>query len=198
MKNLIAFLILSVSLSSQAHICDDIVRAVTTDQKDMVMAVTLNPQALGLSPFAIYSMEMTNYVSWKENQVGCLADVLHRADIEVKSVKGPQLCTTKMTLHRKDEFVSGNGAAVYKIRERQDNCTAPSPEERTNINKCAAVACPYVGENPTFPDFKGNCECKFFDEVIQLEEEWQKYEDFYNPEKSFAKPEGVESPFTAP
>lgn len=196
MKILIFSFILAASFQTQAHICDDVVRAVTTDQKSMVMALTLNPGALNLSPFDVYSMQITDYVSWKENQKGCLADVLHRATVEVQSINNLQICTTKLTLHRKDEFVSGDGAAVYKIRDRQDSCVNPSLEQGAKIAQCQAVACPYVGESPTFADHRDNCTCKFFDELIQFEEEWPKYEDFYNPEKPFAKPEGVESPFT--
>lgn len=198
MNKLIFILIVLMAVPGSAHICDSVVRAVNTDQKSMVMGVTLNPAALNLWPENVYGMRIDGYVSWKEMQKGCLADVLHRADVEIQYLQADQLCTSRMVLHRKDEFVSGDAAAVYKIRDRNDSCVAPSTEQTATIQQCRATTCPYVGDSPTFADFQDNCVCKIFDDMIQFKDESPKYENFYDPALSFSKPEGIETPFSAP
>ena len=177
--------------------CTKIVRAPNQDQINMIFDVAFKPQALALMPEAIYSSKVENYVSWKEDQQpNCFANVIHRADVEIKTIKGNEICTNRFVVHRKDVFITGSFTAEYKIRDMQQSCTAASLQEQTTVQRCAKANCGIVYKELTFPDHLDNCKCKYFGETIRFEDQKNKYEGFFLLDTVFAKPAGVESPFS--
>lgn len=197
MKHFYLLALLFFSPLSNAELtCDQWTRAVNTDQKDMVMAMLFSPQALNMDPRQVYSSKIENYISWKGEQQECAANVLHRADLEVKTLETPgEICTYKLVLHRFDNFLVLPTVSDYKIRDLQKSCVAANAAESQTIVQCLSTSCEMVGNALTFPDYTDNCQCKLFDRMIQFEDESANYEDFFNPKSVYKKPDAVVSPF---
>lgn len=176
--------------------CDQWARAVNTDQKDMVMAVIFSEDAFNMDVRQVYSSKIENYVSWKGEQQNCAANVLHKADLEIKSIETTgQLCTQTFTLHRFDNFLIFPTITDYKIRDLKKTCASFTPLELQTVRACYITTCPMVGNARTFPDYTDNCTCKLFDDMIRFKDESANYENFFDPQSVFEKPESVESPF---
>lgn len=177
--------------------CTQIVRAPNQDQINMIFDVAFKPQALNLIPEAIYSSKVANYISWKEDQQqNCLANVVHRADIEIKVIKGSEICSNRLVVHRKDVFTTGTFTTEYKIRDMKIVCSTASTQEQEVVQQCAKANCGIVDRSLTFADHLDNCKCKYFEETIRIEDQKGKYDGFFLLETEFAKPVGVESPFS--
>jgi hypothetical protein len=189
-----AFSILSnVSASSD---CDHMGRATTTDQKNMALDVAL--KFLGLEEKNILKMEVSNYASWKSIQVMCLADIVHFANVEIENRDGEgRRCVTTMDLHTKDFFVAQlEYNREYKARNVQTNCFDENQSQRESVNQCDSMSqCPRKRDGTLYRDIYDSCSCKYITEMIQFDDVQGLYEDFYNPEASFSKPEGLQSPF---
>lgn len=200
MKYIFLILCTFVSLQINAQVevnCKDIVRAPNQDQINMIFDVAFKPQALALTPEIIYSSRVENYVSWKEDQQpNCMANVVHRADVEIKTINGAEICTRRFVVHRKDVFISSTFSSEYKIRDMKESCSVPSAQEKETIGVCAKASCEISNKELTFPDHLDGCKCKYFDETIRIEDQTGKYDGFFLLDTVFAKPEGIESPFS--
>ncbi|MBY0386294.1 hypothetical protein K2X05_14145 [bacterium] len=200
MKHLLILIttVAALNLNAQQKAdCTQLVRAPNQDQINMIFDVAFKPQALNLMPEAIYSSKVENYVSWKEDQqLNCLANVIHRADVEIKTIKGSEICTNRFVVHRKDVFITGNFVSEYKIRDKKESCLAATTQEQSTIQQCAKANCGVVVKEFTFPDHLDNCKCKYFEETIRVEDQKGKYDGFFLLDTVFAKPAGVESPFS--
>ena len=183
-------------VSTEQPPCDQWARAVNTDQKTMVMDVVFSPEALHLNIRQIYSVHINNYVSWRGEQRGCVANIFHRANLEVESLEAQgQLCTHRLTIHRFDQFLTLPSESEYKIRDYQKVCSSLTSAQLDVVGSCMVRQCPTAGNVRTYPDYTDNCECKVFGDIIRFIDESAHYEDFFNPLIEFEKPEGVETPF---
>jgi len=195
MKHIILTALCLVTFTSQANLCSNIGRAITTDQKSMSNAISLG--YLGLSEENVLRAGTSEYVSWKENQKGCLADVVHFAKVTVLEKRGEEVCETSLDLHTKDYFVDRTEyEREYKPRNVESTCFAPTGELKEKINQCEAMAaCPKSRDGLLVRDIDNNCECSFFYDRIQFEDVGEEYEGFFNPVMDFGKPVGVRSLF---
>lgn len=177
--------------------CSDIIRAPIQDQINLLLDVTFSPQALNLVPDEIYSSKVQNYVSWKDKQIpNCLADVIHRAEIEIRTIRGNEICTKTLVVHRKDIFTEPLFNSEYKIRDPKETCATPTLEEAKTLNACKAAKCGIVDDLRTFPDHLDDCKCKFFQDTLVILDQTGMYDGFFDLNSSFPKPEGVGSPFS--
>ena len=185
-----------LSSVSAANDCDHMGRATTTDQK--AMALDIANKFLSLSDDQILKMKVTNYESWKSIQVMCLADIVHFANIEVENRDGEgRRCVTTMDLHTKDYFVAQlEYNREYKPRNVQTNCFDESQTQRNMVSQCDSMSqCPRKRDGTLYRDIYDNCSCKYITEMVQYIDVQSLYEDFYNPEAKFSKPESINSPF---
>lgn len=188
-----AILALVVSSSVLATPCSQVGRAVVTDQKNMVYDVVFG--YFNLNPSFIISTGTENYVSWKGEQVNCLADVYHYAEFkaEVKSSDPGTRCLYSVDLYVKDHFVGlTTGEREYKPRSEKIECFEESAEQLAQSTACAAAPkCPVSNDGIFIQDFSNDCKCILFDKVIETENRSSDYEDFFSPENQFPRPEGV-------
>jgi len=179
--------------------CDQWARATTSDQKTMVMLIAFHPHVLGLKAQDLFSAKIENYVSWKGPQKtgNCMADTYHRGDIEVQALTADaQICTTKLTLYRRDNFLSEPGTTDNKIENQSTVCAPQSADQAALIQKCQAVSCGMDMDTQAqmFPDYQDACACKTVERMIQFTNEQDKYEDFFDPSKLFPMPAGIDWP----
>lgn len=192
---LIVFSALFFVSSFAGELCSNVGRATTTDQKSMSNAIALG--FLNIKEENIYNAKTENYVSWKVNQEGCLADIIHYAKVSVLERRGNDVCETVLDLHTKDYF-SGRVSfeREYKPRNVETNCFTPEGELANTISKCEAMPkCPMTRDGLQTRDIFNNCECSFLYDKLDFEDVVEFYEGFFNPEREFKKPEGLSSPF---
>ncbi|MCF8060563.1 MAG: hypothetical protein K9K67_14775 [Bacteriovoracaceae bacterium] len=176
--------------------CEHMARATTTDQKNMAFDIAF--KFLQYSPEEIISMQTTEYVSWKSNQIGCLADVSHYAKVIVVKKDGPgKRCATELDLYAKDFFVAQiNYIRDYKPRNTKTICYEESESEMASRNKCEQMtACPRQRDGLLYRDITANCECRPLYNMVKFDEVSERYEGFYNPKKEFSKPADIEDLF---
>jgi hypothetical protein len=185
------------SHSEQPIDCSDIVRAPNQDQINLLLDISFAPQVLGLSARNVYSSKVLKYDSWKAKQnANCLADVVHRAEVEVRTIQGAKICTNTLVAHRKDVFTNSTFTSEYKIRDKKEVCVEPTQQEAEIIKTCQAAQCGVVNDTKTFADHLDGCKCKLYDEAFIIQDKTGLYEGFFNLETPFPKPADVESPFS--
>lgn len=195
MKHFILLALGLLTFSSHAIFCENVGRATTTDQKSMSNAISLG--YLGLDEENILRAGTSGYFSWKENQKGCLADVLHFTVVTVLEKKGEEVCETTLDLHTKDYFVDRTDfEREYKPRNVETTCFAPTGELKERMDKCEAMpACPKSRDGLLVRDIDNNCDCSFYYDRLKFDDVSDQYLEFFNPWKEFKKPEGFTSLF---
>lgn len=179
-----------------ANDCEFMGRATTTDQKKMVLDITYKFFELEVED--VLALSIDNYVSWKLNQLNCLADIGHYALVTIESINAnEERCTTVLDVYAKDNFVlQFEYWRDYKPRNIQKNCVAET-EEQAEMRKACEAKPTCFGPNGEVitKDIYDNCSCKFPEDIIKYEEVQDQYEDFYSKRKSFKKPDYINSPF---
>ncbi len=197
MKSLLISILLSALFSPTfATECENMGRATTTDQKNMAFDIAF--KFLEYSQKEIISLETEDYVSWKVNQIGCMADIVHYAKIRVVKKNGPgKRCVTELDLYTKDFFVAQiNYTRDYKPRNVVTDCYEENTEEQIARNKCEQMtACPRAEGGTLYRDISANCECRHTYDFVQYEDTLDLYDNFYSPKREFSKPPGVEDLF---
>jgi hypothetical protein len=173
--------------------CGQYSRAVVTDQKNMATDVAL--QYLQVDKEKVTRLEVKDYVSWKENQKGCLADVIHYAKIEIDTIEGEKRCSTTMDLHTKDDFTSSvQFEREYKVRNVQKEC---EEQTATQALQCQQTPrCPREGGSRLVKDYQDECKCKFFDQIVLFEDTGDLYDNFFSVLNLIKKPAELFSPFS--
>ncbi|MCR9205262.1 MAG: hypothetical protein NXH75_11825 [Halobacteriovoraceae bacterium] len=192
---LVVFFSSSVYAQMTLNLCQNVGRATTTDQKSMSHAIAKG--YLGLKDENILTAGTSEYVSWKLNQKGCLADIVHYALVTVVERKGEEVCETTLDLHTKDYFVDRTEfEREFKPRNVKKTCALPEGELAERINKCDSMgACPRSREGMLTRDILNGCACTFLYDRLDFEEVSDVYSEFFNPNISFDKPEGLNTPF---
>ncbi len=185
------------SHSEQPIDCSDIVRAPNQDQINLLLDISFAPQVLDLSPRSVFSSKVLKYDSWKAKQnPNCLADVVHRAEVEVRTIQGTKICTNTLVAHRKDVFTHSTFTSEYKIRDKKEVCVEASQQEAEIVKSCQAAQCGAVNDAKTFADHLDGCKCKFYEDTLIIQDKTGLYEGFFNLDASFPKPADVDSPFS--
>jgi len=181
--------------STFAQDCSSFSRAVVTDQKNMASDVAL--QYLQVDQQKVTHLEVRDYSSWKQNQKGCLADVIHYAQIVLELKKENTRCLMIMDLHTKDDFTSGaQFEREYKVRNITQECGQESPQQAAQAMSCEqAPKCERGAGAQIVKDYNDNCRCKYFEELTQLDDTGDLYDDFFNVLNLFKKPVDIISPF---
>ena len=196
LKYFLIFPLMVASLSLYSQDCSRVARATSADQKKMAMDVTF--LYLGEDARDIIEINVDDYVSWKENQKGCLADVLHYAKINVvvKKAQGSR-CTISLELHAKDYFVSSeNFEREYKPRNVTRTCQDETLVQEEIRLKCdQQKACPFNNDIRLFRQYDENCSCVLFDKLIKFVNVQDQYKDFFSPEVDFNRPEDIPDMF---
>lgn len=182
--------------STFAQDCSSFGRAVITDQKNMASDVALG--YLGLDQSQVTKLQVSNYASWKENQRGCLANVIHYAKVLVETKQGNERCTTTLDLHTKDDFTSSvQFEREYKARNAETVCSTETEAEANISALCQSTpSCPREGGVKLVKDYEDNCGCKYFEDIIAYEDTGDQYDNFFGILNLVKKPEGLYSPFT--
>ncbi len=191
-----ALLALSLAAPAQTNDCSFMGRATTTDQKSMAYDIAF--KYLGLQGSQVIRMQTSDYVSWKSMQVQCLANIIHYARVSVESRDGQgRRCLTELDLHTKDYFVAQlEYNREYKARNVETTCFKEDAEQSQQRLQCDQMPkCPTKRDGLQVRDLYNNCECSYVLDLVDYEEVSEDYEDFYNPNRPFKKPEGLQSPF---
>lgn len=190
MKKIITtFLILSSIMTLAAgHACSNIIRAVNTDQEDMAVGTALYKYKI--APKDILSIDLTDYLSWKEKQINCLANIRHTAVIHIQYIKeenqASQICELKADINRFDNFLTFSSETVYSFANKIDTCRPETTLELTKRLTCQSKPCPF-SKVKLYRDYKDDCSCKSIWDYPVFTDHSQDYLDFYNPAKFFKK-----------
>lgn len=195
---ILSLFVFQASFSSDTNNCSHIGRATVTDQKGMAVATAL--RGLGIKQDSIIYLESSDYVSWKGEQKGCLANILHKTKIKViYKTAIHSRCETTLDLHTKDHFLSADDEGSlreYKMRNLEESCYDENEEMIAQTNRCdSQEKCPLVDSVRLVKDYYDNCNCKSFLDTVRTEDTGDTYKDFFNPNKSYLKPESINSPF---
>jgi hypothetical protein len=189
MKKLITILlILNTFITTAAdHKCSRVIRAVNTDQEDMAIGTTL--YKYNLAPKDVLSINLTDYLSWKEKQVQCLANIRHTAVVNIQYIKEEnkqsQICDLQVDVNRFDNFLLTPSETVYSFSNKTITCRKETIIELTDRVSCQSQPCVQTTAQKVYRDYKDNCTCKSIWDYPTFTDHSDDYKDFYNLSKFF-------------
>lgn len=189
-------LFIAFAFQVNAQDCSNMGRAIVTDQKNMSFDMTF--KYFQADYRKLISLGTSDYVSWKGEQVGCLANVGHFAVFKlVTKGEAGQRCESTVDVYALDHFVhTTTFEREYKPRNLEENCRPETPEEAAITAKCEALPqCPRVDNNIQIRDYNDDCACKFVPDMISFDDQVGAYEDFFNPKKEFPRPDSIDDLF---
>ena len=188
MKKIISILLLlnTFIITASEPVCSNIIRAVNTDQEDMAVGTAI--YKYNIAPKDILSIDLSDYLSWKEKQVNCLANIRHTAVIKIQYIKEEngrsQICDLKADIDRFDNFLTFSSETVYSFFNQEVTCRPETTLELSSRITCQTKACPF-SKQKLYRDYKDNCTCKSIWDYPVFTDHSEDYLDFYNPTKFF-------------